>query len=411
MNLELPSRQAACAQNVEAPVSSVVHVTSWLSRQGGGIPPVVWALAGAMQQRGVKTSVMGLQDQWVAADCANYNLPFVAGKLLGPSAFGYSPDLMSRMRSDLQPSGIVHSHGLWMYPGVAARKCAAQTGSPLVISPHGMLEPWAMNNSRSKKRLAGWLFENKNLRAADCLHALCAAEANHFRSLGLTNPIAIMPNGVDLKTLQPLPDRDDITERFPELKNRRRVLFLARLHPKKGLENLLRAWQKAGTDSADWCLMIAGSGDPVYEEQLRALVRDFSLGKNVFFLGPVYGSDKARALAAADVFVLPSFSEGFSMAILEAAAVGLPVLLTPECNFPELVTAGAALEMAAEVEGITLGLKQMLKFSDDQRIEMGRRGMKLVEQSYTWSAITRQMLETYQWLAGKGTMPKFVQLK
>lgn len=266
-----------------------------------------------------------------------------------------------------------------------------------------------MNNSRSKKWLAGWLFENKNLRAAKCLHALCAAEADHFRRLGLINPVAIIPNGIARDTLHPLPEREAITKQFPGLKGRRRVLFLSRLHPKKGLRNLLRAWRGLGADGAEWCLMIAGNGLTAYEEELRTLVREFALERNVFFLGAVYGGDKAAALAAADIFVLPSFSEGFSMAILEAAAAGLPVLLTPECNFPELVTAGAGIEITTEAAGIEMGLKQMFKFSDGQRTEMGRQGMQLVQQSYTWPAIASQMTEVYQWLAGIGPVPSCVQ--
>lgn len=390
-------------------VSSVMHVTSWLSRRGAGIPPVVWGLARAMRQRGVNVTVAGLKDEWVAADCTDYGLPFIAGKVIGPPTIGFSPDLMNQLRDSVPSPEIVHSHGLWMYSGLAAREFAGQTGRPLILSPHGMLEPWALNASSFKKRLAGWLFENRTLRVADCLHALCAPEAATFRRLGLTNPIATIPNGVDLRALQTLPDREAIAERFPDLKGRRRVLFLSRLHPKKGLPTLLRAWRDLGADSADWSLMIAGSGQPAYEKELRLLVREFELERCVLFLGPVYGAEKARALAAADVFVLPSYSEGFSMAILEASAAGLPVLLTRECNFPELVMAGAALEIATVSEGVALGLKHMFRLSDVQRIEMGRRGRELVERSYTWPAIAAQMMGVYQWLTRNGPVPDVVK--
>jgi glycosyltransferase involved in cell wall biosynthesis len=397
-------------KNMAGSISSVVHVASWLSRQGGGIPPVVWALSRAMNLRGVNTSVVGLKDEWVESDCADDNLPFTTGKVVGPKAFGFSTDLSSHLCTRVQPQGIIHNHGLWMYPGLAARRCADKIGVPLVISPHGMLEPWALKNSRWKKQLAGRLFENKNLRKAGCLHALCLQEADNFRRYGLENPIAIISNGVDLDQLRPLPDRDAITEHFPKMKGRRRILFLSRLHPKKGLANLLQAWRNLESSFADWCLLIAGSGQPVYEEQLRTLVKNSALEKSVFFLGPEYGNEKREALAAADVFVLPSYSEGFSMAVLEAAAAGLPVMLTRECNFPELGKAGAGVETTTDCEGIESGLRQILKLSDGQRSDMGRRGMELVQRSHTWPVIAGQMIEVYQWLAGNGPMPKVVKM-
>jgi poly(glycerol-phosphate) alpha-glucosyltransferase len=389
---------------------SVVHVTSWLSRHGGGIPPVVWALAQEMNQTGTSASVVGLKDEWLEIDCAGNHLPLTAGKVIGPKTFGFSPRLGEHIHTYLKPGGIIHSHGLWMYPGIAARRCAEISGSPVVISIHGMLEPWALNNSRWKKKLAGHLFENRNLHTADCLHALCPEEVENFRAYGLENPVAIIPNGIKLGTFFPVPNHEAITERFPKIRGRRRALFLSRLHPKKNLENLLRAWQSLESDFSDWCLLIAGSGQSAYEEQLRSFVRNSDLDKSIVFLGSVYGNDKSEALAAADVFVLPSFSEGFSMAILEAAAAGLPVLLTQQCNFSELVKAGAAHRISTDPEGIESGLRQLFKLSNVQREEMGRRGMELVQRSYNWPVIAGKMVEVYQWLSGKGTIPKHVQM-
>lgn len=398
------------AKTVAGSVSNVVHVTSWLSRQGGGIPPVVWNLARQTTRSGIDCFVAGLKDRWIKEDCSAQRVPFVTGAIKGPVAFGYSPDLFAQVRSLVKPGGIVHRHGLWMHSGVVARKCARSAGCPLVVSPHGMLEPWALNNSRWKKHLAAALFENRNLRAADCLHALCTAEAESMRRYGLRNPIAIIPNGIELSELYPLPDADVITERFPELKDRRRILFLSRLHPKKGLETLFKAWRRVAPDFSDWCVLIGGAGKPIYEQELRLVVKDFGLEKSVHFLGPIYGREKKQALAAADVFVLPSFSEGFSVAVLEAAAVSLPVVLTRECNFPELEKAGGAIEISTDWQGIEAGLRQILELSDEQRIAMGCRGAELVQKSYTWPAMARKMLNVYQWLAGSGPRPEVVKV-
>ncbi len=367
---------------------------------------MIWALARETRLRGIRVSVAGLKDGWVSEDCRDGE--FIAADIVGPAAFGFSPDLKKQLQMQTQSGGIVHSHGLWMYPGLAARECAVKNHCRLIVSPHGMLEPWALNNSSWKKKLAGHFFEYKNLQTADCLHALCAPEAENIRRYGLKNPIAIIPNGVDME--ESAPSTDAIIKKFPQIKDRRRILFLSRLHPKKGLENLLQAWKKMAPGFKDWQLLIAGSGDPAYEKDLKNFSADLISQNHVVFLGQVNGDDKKQILSAANVFILPSFSEGFSMAILEAAAAGLPVLLTPECNFPELARADAAIEMTTDPVEIEKGLRQILELSDDQRKAMGQRGRELIKKSYTWSAIAGQMCRVYDWLAGTAAMPETVKV-
>jgi glycosyltransferase involved in cell wall biosynthesis len=411
---------------------NIIHVTSWLSRQGGGIPPVVWALARETRRRGHACSVLGLEDEWVKTDCAASGVPFTAGRVRGPRALGFSPALNAQLRASAGPGAVIHSHGLWMHPGTAARRCAGRQPCPLIVSPHGMLEPWALNRSRWKKKLAAWWFEDGNLRRADCLHALSPAEAESFRRYGLKKPIAIIPNGVDL--VEDRGQGSEVGGRRSEVggqtgeaaahctgqegqtteagrgqpDGRRVVLFLSRLHPKKGLANLLQAWRRVARDFPDWCLVIAGAGEPAYEQELQALGKQNGLEPSVIFAGPLYGGDKQRVLAGADVFVLPSFSEGFSMAILEAAAAGLPVLLTPECNFSELAKAGAAVAVSAQAPAIESGLRRLLELSDEQRQAMGLKAIELVRQSYTWPAIADRMHRVYEWMAGNGSRPEDV---
>jgi poly(glycerol-phosphate) alpha-glucosyltransferase len=388
-------------------ITNVVHITSWLSRQGGGIPAVIWSLSRQTKEFGIESCVAGLKDQWNKQDIPD-SIEVLQGTILGPKAFGFSSDLGTQARAQVSNRSILHVHGLWMYPGILARKLARRASCPLVISPHGMLEPWALSNSPLKKRLAALTFEKTNLRSADCLHALCAAEAENFRAYGLRNPVAVIPNGMDLGMVQTMATRDALRRRFPVIGDRQCVLFLSRLHPKKGIENLLEAWRGLTGESRNWCLLIAGAGSPDYEKHLRVRKDAQGLGDDVIFLGPMYGAEKKDTLAAADIYILPSFSEGFSMAILEAAAAGLPVVQTRECNFPELTSAGGAIEVAPEPEGIRSGLLQLMQLSKPERQEMGRRGRELVERSYTWPVQTRKMLEVYEWVAGRGERPGFV---
>jgi poly(glycerol-phosphate) alpha-glucosyltransferase len=273
-----------------------------------------------------------------------------------------------------------------------------------------MLEPWALQNSGRKKQLAAWLFENRNLRSASCLHALCAAEAANFREYGLGNPVAVIPNGVDLEEFSAVPPYEAIETEHPHLKGKKRMLFLSRIHPKKGLPHLLTAWKRLAREFGDWTLLIAGNDQLGHEQEMRSLAIDLGLGNAVIFMGPLYGDAKKRAVAGSDAFVLPSFSEGFSMAVLEAAASGLPVVLTPQCNFPELATAGGAILVQPEVPSCENGLRQMLSLSDAQRERMGLCGRELIQESYTWPDIAARMAAVYAWLLGRGPMPDCVRL-
>lgn len=390
----------------------ILHLTSWLSAAGGGIPPVLRALQHEQAAQGCDVRAAGLAEPNAAFGCERQD---ITGCIAGPASFGYSPELRSSLFALRPAPDILHVHGLWMYPGLLARKLSEHASARRIVSPHGMLEPWALQNSRWKKRLASLAFENKNLRSADCLHALCQPEADNFRRYGLTNPIAVIPNGVDLGAFANPPARAILEQRFPALKGRRWVLFLSRIHPKKGLPHLLHAWasilnsQPSLLDS--WCLLIAGPDELCHEGEMKALVTELGLQSNVVFTGPLHGAEKLAALAGAGFFVLPSFSEGFSMAVLEAAAAGLPVMLTPPCNFPELAQGGGALVVAPDAAGCETGLRQLLALTDPERRAMGQRGRELIARQYTWSRIADQMLAVYRWLLNGGPPPTCVQLE
>jgi poly(glycerol-phosphate) alpha-glucosyltransferase len=157
-------------------------------------------------------------------------------------------------------------------------------------------------------------------------------------------------------------------------------------------------------------LVVAGPGEGGHEEEMKRLTAELGLEPRVCFTGPLQGQEKLAALAGAELFVLPSFSEGFSMAVLEAAAAGLPVLLTPQCNFPELVRASGAIEVSPDVAGCEAGLRELLGLPDAERRLMGQRGKDLVARSYTWPRIVEQMLSVYHWLLEGGTPPACVRL-
>lgn len=401
------------AKTMRNPVSHVVHVTSWLSRQGGGVWPVIWNLARHTGQLGINCSVAGLKDHWLEADCSAQSSSLLCGAIIGPRSFGYSRGLYDQVRSLSDRRSIVHSHGLWMHPGVIARKCAHKAGCPLVVSPHGMLDPWALKHSRWKKKLAGWFFENKNLRSAACLHALCESEARAIREFGLRNPICIIPNAMDL------PANNDPGHEFTgplqEIKKdgRKILLYLGRLHPKKGLINLIRAWAKV--KSTEWVLAIAGWDQGGHEAELKSICQELDVPctnsaspVSVCFLGPQFDGAKSACYSACDAFVLPSVSEGLPMVILEAWAYAKPVLMTPQCNLPEGFKAKAAIQIEPIIESITTGLQSLFRASAAERDELGRNGRNLVAERFNWPKCAAEMVHVYHWLLGSGSKPACV---
>src|SRR5690606_14930940 len=201
-----------------------------------------------------------------------------------------------------------------------------------------------------------------------CLHALNEAEARAIRAFGLNNPICVVPNGVD-----PPPDVARARPAWAEqvAQDRRILLFLGRLHPKKGLGNLLCAWKEVRSRATDdWLLVVAGWDQGGHERRLRRLAEEYGIAPTLRFVGPQFGDDKAASLALADAFVLPSVSEGLPVAVLEAWSHGLPVLMTEACNLPEGFAAGAALAIGPDPAGIALGLRRLFAMSDAERRAM-----------------------------------------
>jgi poly(glycerol-phosphate) alpha-glucosyltransferase len=376
------------------------YVVSSLSRRGGGVTEVARQLAQQLHaQSKLQVEAFGLFDDYTDQDIAAWD-PVAASAcgVLGPRALGYSPTLLGCMRN-ARPD-ILHHHGLWMYTSLASFRLASASVRE-IISPHGMLDPWALRNSVWKKRIVGALFEQSHLRAAHCIHALCAPELEAVRAFGLSNPVCVIPNGISLPHHQATDDGGAFDPRT----ERRIVLYLGRIHPKKGLHTLLDAWanamQRCPRVAQAWTLCIAGwEAQSGYERELRAQASALSIAENVTFLGPLFGRDKVTALRNAAAFVLASVSEGMPMAVLEAWAYHLPVIMTRECNLTEGFAVEAALEADSSAQSLADALIKLFSMTDSERAQMGMRGRRLVESKYTWENAAGQLRSVYEWLLG-----------
>jgi poly(glycerol-phosphate) alpha-glucosyltransferase len=376
----------------------VAFILSSLSRLNGGISESVRRLAQSLPLPRGHVVAFGLRDACTEADAPLWApIPTRSAAVRGPRAFGYAPEL-ARLLDAYDPD-IAHAAGLWMYPSVVSMRRARRTRRPAVIAPHGMLDAWALANSAWKKRIAFALYERAHLESAACLHALCAAEADAIRAFGLKNPIAVIPNGVDLPDVSAPPPPPPWEDRGPVL------LFLGRLHPKKGLQPLVEAW--AAARDSEWRLAIAGWDQGGYGARIEALARERGARDSILMLGPLHGAEKAAAYRGASGFVLPSYSEGLPMTVLEAWSFGCPVLMTAACNLPEGFRTGAAIEISADPRVLAEQLRAFFLTSPDERRAIGLRGRALAERAFSWAGAAEKTMALYAWLAG-GPRPAHV---
>jgi glycosyltransferase involved in cell wall biosynthesis len=320
--------------------------------------------------------------------------------LMGPET-----DLEEAVRS----AEVVHLHGLWQGHTRRGAQAARAARVPYLIAAHGMAEPWALRQKRWKKRVYLALVEARNLRRAACLHALSRPEIGHLRKLAPRAPVCYVPNGVDLAFCDDLPPRRALEADHPELADKFLLLFFGRIHIKKGLDLLAEAMGRIAPEYPELHLLMAGHDDGAWSPFCKRIA-ELGLSHRMTYLGHVSGQLARQVWGAADAFVLPSYSEGFSIAILEAMACRLPTVITTACYFPEAAAASASIVVLPDADSVTMGLRELLDRTPSERRSLGRAARKLVEERYTWDCQAERLASVYAWLKGGGAPPAAVVL-
>ena len=381
-----------------------IHILNLhLSRLGGGIFTVIKELYLSKHFANSTYSKMhfwSYEDNFSSSD--SYDLQGVCSLfsvyLKSLNKIYYSAKLKQVFLSEVSENDIIHLHSLWLYLSIVISIAQKRKKAKKIISTHGMLDRWALSNGKIKKKLALNLFERRNLNTADCIHALCFQEYMDIRKIAPEKPVAIIPNGINLP----------IRINRPPNKNKNTLLFISRIHPKKGLINLIKAWSKLKPNH--WQLKIAGPNENNHLEELLEIVRNLNLTHQIVFTGAKYGDDKIELLESADALILPSLSEGLPMVILEAWSYKLPVLMTPECNLPDGFETNSAIKIEANSESIAEGLVKLFAMNETELEKMGTNGYKLVTEKYTWDSVAKQMIQLYDWVSDKIEKPDFVKL-
>ena len=305
--------------------------------------------------------------------------------------------VLADLEKNVADYDVVHNFGTWTPFNHRISSAAYRAGIPQVFCPMGMLEPWALGQKRLKKKAAWLFYQRRDIERSAVIHATSSMEARNISALGIKVPIAILPRGIDVPA--------ELSAR-PDEKKIRTALFLSRLHPKKGVLELVEAW--AALHPSGWRLTIAGPDGDGYGSVVLDAIERLNLKGSISMVGPVYGEEKARLYGEADLFILPTHSENFGLVIPEALSYGMPVITTTGAPWEELRETRSGLWIEPGVPTLVQALDDAVRLSSAELQAMGMRGRKLVEERYGWRALILKHIELYQWISQGGNKPDFV---
>jgi glycosyltransferase involved in cell wall biosynthesis len=400
----------------------ILHMVSGLDPKSGGPTRSISGLCRTLAASGVETILFAYSP---SHDLINpCGVRFVKGR--GTGIFTASRDAQMVIR-EVKPD-VIHLHGIWIPTNHIASCLAKRHHIPVFISPRGMLEPWSLNAKKWKKRLALVLYQRRDLKAAAALHATAESEADQFKRLGFKQPIITLPNGVDFPdTMPPRTHRGD---------GKRTALFLSRIHPKKGLMELLEAWARVKSQQLatgnkqlptncswnqalthsrthallNWHFEYAG---PDYDGHLAAVqkrMRELGVEADFTYLGNLNDTEKWAAYRRADLFVLPTYSENFGIVVAEALAAGVPVLTTTGTPWKALVEHQCGWWIEPGVDALTEALPKVLATATEDLAAKGERGRRYAVETFAWESIADQMKRAYEWVLNGGVPPSCVKL-
>lgn len=376
----------------------ILHVVSSLLPEDGGPSYTVPRLADALNQDGHSVQICTLfadhPNTASGVSIRQFKIDKSPGGKL--AKLGRSRDMAGGM-FDID-CDVLHTHGLWMMPNVYPELVTRRTGKPLILSPRGMLARDALKYSKLAKMIFWSIWQSRAVEGVNCFHATSEGELCDIRAFGLTAPVAVIPNGIDVPPVEFRSSGE--SEKF--------VLALGRLHPKKGLESLISAFARISSDFAEWKLRIAGFDQDGHSETLMRQIRSLGVGSQVSVSGAVVGIEKIRLMRDAAVFALPSLNENFAVTVAESLSVETPVISSKGAPWSRLEAKRCGWWVDHGIEPLAEALRKSMTLSVADRAEMGRRGREWMESEFSWESVARDMSGVYEWLLGRGSRPACV---
>ena len=384
----------------------VLHVIPSVSPVRGGSTTAVLEIVRSLLQQGIETEIITTNDNGDGVlEVPLYESTLVEGipvtffprwspPVRALAEFAISLEHTHWLKQHLKQYDLLAIHAVFSHVCTAAGWVARHQNHPYVIAPHGQFSPWVIQQKRRKKLLYHRLFEQPNLQGATALHCTTTAEVRNVRNFGITAPAFTVPLGV---TMSPRPENapDQLRQRYQIPNDRPVILFLSRFHPKKRPDFLLSVLAKL-PQSVPFHLLLVGDGDPDYRHYLEDCIQQQHLNDRVTLPGFLSGEDKALALYGSDLFVLPSYGENFGIAVAEAMAAGLSVLITPEVEIADDIEAHQAGWVVTGVEAHWIRALEEALTRSDLRQQRGQRGQQLAHDRYHWKTIGQELVLSYR---------------
>ena len=371
----------------------VLSFVTSLKLTDGGPSRSVPMQAKGLAELGVDVTLMTIRSE-------NMNVHAIEGttvklKVLGPS---FSKKEISQYLSE-ERFDLIQIQSMWEWPYHKVMEAARRLGIPYIVTPRGMLEPWSLSQKAWKKKLAWWLYQRNDVQKSACVFTTARMEADHVGDLGISTWKSVIPNGIE-------------TDSYPCKKSvdiiKKQVLFLSRVHVKKGIEILFDAWKRIHSDYSDWRLLVVGNGEAGYITSLENRMESLGLKDSIEILPPVFGNEKIQLYQESSLFCLPSFSENFGMVIAEAMSCGTPVITTTNCPWDILNETNTGWCIDLSVDNLERALREAMAMSCAELYDMGQRASKLIYDNLDYRSVTRMTLRLYDWLLSGGNKPEFV---
>lgn len=371
----------------------VVQVIHGVSNPSAGSTYFVGKLADELKNIGNDSSIMTLGDhpqEWP------YMAPLSVYSKTMERRIGVSiPLLRDVMRKSLLP-GILHGHGIWRATNLFPLLLNDRSPARVMFSTHGAITPWSMRYKSALKVPFWRVLQKPALKRSHCFHVTSPCEYEDVRRVGLRGPVAIIPIGIDIPDLP------------ADVSRQKRIVFLGRIDPVKGLDILIPAWSAVAESFPDWEIVIAGPLDSEYAISIQKLACDLKTPR-IKFPGQILGGAKQDLLSSTALFVLPSYSENFGIVVAEALAHGVPVITSTETPWREIDRRRCGWVISPTQEALERVFNNALRQPLKTLQEMGLKGRGWMQESYSWGSIGGMMHETYEWLLYGGSIPGWVE--
>lgn len=316
---------------------------------------------------------------------------------LGSTGWHFSTPMTEALRQNLNLFDAVYILSVWNYPVTASAHYCRRAGKPYIVSPRGQL----YQNVLKRKFWKKWIYYNliikKYLNCASAIHYTSEEEKNGCHTkLGLRSRPVVIPNGIDLGEFNNCASQGELRQRYPLLQDKKVILFLSRINWKKGLDILIKAYSILAKEREDLHLLIVGNDEGGYLKKVKRWIRDYNLDKEVTFTGMLTGRDKLKAYAAGDIFVLPSYSENFGLAAVEAMAYGLPVVISNQVGIHrKIASARAGIVVEPDIAQLSRAIKDLLDNPDSGR-KMAENAKLLVREEFELDAVADKMIGMFE---------------